>query len=203
MTNKTFVVADIHGENRKQNSSIVFSDILLLGSIFIALVLCTSQPIFGNVLSTSILKHFPLVIFLVAFALHMVGRRITFSPKINSSGVVLWLSPFLVLGLYALTGSLYAKYTLKIDDTFLNLGIYLLMTPLFFIWGREDSGSYKIVRALIFLWGVTVLMAIIGTLARIMQIQALHEIEFLVLPFFLYLYYATKSYGLSLIHILA
>lgn len=176
---------------------IVFSEYPLWFAFSFAFFITISETIFGFPLRNAlILKHIALLIFLPAFAMHIVGRTLVHAPRISSIGWFKWLWPFLLLGVFATLGSLYARFALDIRETFLVLGIYLLITPLFFIWGREIDNTNKVVKPFLFLWGISSSIAIVGTIFYFKKNAVLHNIEFLIQPFFLYLFFAqTKAAG--------
>jgi hypothetical protein len=182
---------------------LVFSDYLLFGAFSFGIFLLISRPIFGVQLSNSPLKHLPLALFLSTFAFHQLGRTLFPRAQLNRAGLIFWLWPFCLLGSYATVGSLLAKFVFGENETFLTLGVYLLATPFFFIWGRTSSSAMKLVGPLVFIWGTSSVVAIAGTLARYGQDESLHEIEFWVLPFFLYSYFAAKTLQGRVLSVLA
>lgn len=189
-------------KNCKKNNRLVFTEYLLFCVFLITLVLCMSKAIFGIQLSNSPLKHVPIVLFLAAFAFHIMGGYISGASSLNVKGVIYWTWPFFILGLYATIGSLVAKFVLKTEDNFLILGVYLMLTPLFFVWGREKESLSKIISPLISIWGLGAVVSVIGSIVRFRESEPLHEIEFLVLSFFIYTYYAYKSYGLKFLSLI-
>lgn len=181
----------------KKPKNLIFTEYILFFVFAIALLLVTSKPIFGVQLSNTPLKHIPLILFLTAFTIHLMGRFIVGSFPLNIKGIGYWVWPFFILGLYVTVGSLVANFLLNVKENFLILGAYLMLTPLFFIWGREEDSSIKIIKPLVLLWGVAALFSLLGAVIRFGKVEALHEIEFLVLPFFLYMYFAFRSLGMK------
>lgn len=172
---------------------LIFSDYLLLGALSLGIFLLISRPIFGTQLSNSPLKHIPLALFLPTLAFHQVGRALFCRVHSNNAGLIYCLWPLCLLGSYTTVGSLLARFVFDEKETFLTLGVYLLSTPLFFIWGRASGGAGKMVSPLVFLWGTSSMIAVAGAIARYGQDESLHEIEFWVLPFFLYSYLVAKT----------
>ena len=173
---------------------IVFTELPLWIAFSFAFFISVSEAIFGITLRNSLfLKHIPLLMFLPAFAFYIVGRIIAGMPRIDFSGLITWLWPFLLIGIFATLGSLYARFVLDIQETFLGLGIYLLLMPLFFIFGREVGNTDKAVKPLLLLWGVASCVSVVGSVRYFSEGAVLHSIEFLVQPFFLYCFFAQKK----------
>jgi hypothetical protein len=181
------------GLTRTSCRELIFSDYLIFSTFALGIFLLISRPLFGVQLSNTPFKHIPLALFLPAFVFHQIGRTLFDSNNSNNKGLVFWLWPFFLLGSYATIGSLLAKFTFGENETFLTLGVYLLATPLFYIWGRTFDNITKIVRPLVFLWGTSSIIAVIGAFVRYGQDESLHEIEFWVLSFFLYSYFTART----------
>jgi len=102
--------------------------------------------------------------------------------------------PLVALALFALIGSSVAKWTLNIQDSYLTFGVYLMLLPLF-----AASVPLQIARARNFaisLMGISIffaLAALVGESARYGAAGLLHEIEYLVIAGFFFLYYAFRS----------
>jgi hypothetical protein len=173
--------------------SVTFTGGWVLGAFFLGLIFTLSQPMFGMSMANSVLKHLPLLAFLVAFLPHAIGLAMADEGRIYSRGLIRSLWPFLLLGAYATVGSLYARYELQVADNYLNLGVYMLMMPLFFWWGRERSNGSAVVAPLMRVWGIAVAAAVVGSIAQKEAGQPLHESEFLVLSFFVYSFLAAPG----------
>lgn len=182
-----------------KHGSLVFTEYVLFFVFTIALILCTSKAVFGVQLSNTSLKHVPLILFLAAIFLHLSGRFINGSIPLNSKGIVYWIWPFFILGIYATVGSLIANYFFHLKENFLTFGIYLLISPLFFIWGRERDGVIKYIRPLTLIWAAVTLFSVLGAIARFGKVESLHEIEFLVLPIFIYIYFVNRSSAMKFV----
>ena len=95
----------------------------------IAAVIVVGPPEWELVAST-LLKHLALMVALPAVALTIMGSK--FSTPLERTGHmarligVLW--PLLALALLILGGSLHARFLQDIQNTFLNVGLYMLMT---------------------------------------------------------------------------
>lgn len=172
----------------------VFTDYFLWFAISLAMFLSISESLFGFTLkNVGAFKHVPLILFIPAFVLYLVSRRIQRSADLNLKGMFILLWPFLLLGLFSTLGSIYARFVLDIKETFLALGVYLLAMPMFFALGRDPSNTRRVVQPYIFVWGVSCFIAVAGAIVYFTQTAALHEIEFMVQSFFLYIYLKRKT----------
>ena len=174
-------------------SALQFTDWLLLGVVAFAYFISVSSPLFGIQLHLTVLNHFPLAMLGPVMALHMLGI------SINQSGqrwapiaAVVW--PLVALAIYALIGSGVAKWTLGVEDTYLTFGVYLLLLPLF-----AASVPGHMARARTFAIGLMAISiffafaALVGEVARFGVTGLLHEIEYLVIAGFFFLYYAFRA----------
>lgn len=179
---------------RRPPGGVAFYEYPLWFCVALALFINISSSILGITLrQADAFKHIPLLLFLPSFLLYGLCRRLAYLPPLYAEQWLRRLWPFLVLGLFALAGSLYARFVLNIKETFLNLGLYLTVMPLFFFWGSEVGNRRKIVTPFIRLWGAASLISIAGAFFYLREGATLHEEEFIVLPFFVYLVLAQSS----------
>lgn len=170
-----------------------FTGYLVHGSFALGLALALARPILGRVPESGVLKHLALTAFVLTLSVHAIGMAAANDGRIYTRGMGRTLWPFLLLGLFATAGSLYARIALGQQDTFLTLGLYLLTLPLFFLWGRDERNGKTVVRPLMVLWLLIALCAIVGSVLQRERENPLHESEFLVLPIFLYWYLASNT----------
>ncbi len=153
----------------------------LLG-VALAGFVAVGDVIIGWNLNNGAIKHFPLILTLPALYLHFVGRQI-FERKNNGHGVVAVAWPLLLLAIYVIAGSLYARNFENVQETFLILGMNLFFVFFSASMLLQASDPIKLVRAyfrillvISFLVAGAVLLEFGGTHAPI------HEKEFLVIP---------------------
>jgi len=183
-------------------AGLLFTDLLLLGVLAFSYFISVSSPLFGIQLHLTILNHFPLLILGPVMALHLLGIGMNQSGQHWAPiGVVVW--PLMALALFALIGSSVAKWTLGVEDTFLTFGFYLLLLPLF-----AASVPASMARARKFAIGLMVISiivsfaALVGEVARFGVTGLLHEIEYLVIAGFFFLYYAFSSPAIKILALL-
>ena len=175
-----------------------FSEWILIGLLCLAYLLSISQPLFGIQLHRTILNHFPLILLLPALVFHLLS--IAFNPRPAARvDIVSICWPLTVLAVYALLGSLAARFLFKVSDSYLSFGFYLILLP---VWAAvaptrpERVASW--VRALVTIWLLFALMALAGEVVRANSRETLHEIEYLVLSGFFVALCVARSMGVKL-----
>ncbi len=170
-----------------------FSEWLLMGVLCVAYLLSVSEPLFNIQLHRTILNHFPLVLLMPVMVLHMFS--IAFNPRPAARGAILatcW--PLVLLATYALVGSLFARFQFKVPDSYVTFGFYLMLLP---FWAAaaptEPARVASWVRALVTVWFVFSLMALVGEVARVQSRETLHEIEYLVISGFFVVFCVARS----------
>lgn len=170
-----------------------FTEMLLLGVLSLAYLLAISQPVFGMQLHLTIFNHFPLVLLGPVLLLHLCGAMLNHRPPPwQAIWAICW--PLLLLALYALVGSSVAKWEYKQFDTYISFAVYLLLLPLYAAMvPTQTERLHAWARALITVWVVFSLVALVGEAARFGVKETLHEIEYVVTSGFLVLYYAVRN----------
>lgn len=177
-----------------------FTEWLVVGALGLAFFLSISQPLFGIQLNLSILKHFPLMLLGPALALHFLGVLAN-RKSLALADVLAVCWPLMLLALYALAGSAAAKWLLDIEETYLAFGAYLLLVPFFasLAFAGERARSWG--KAMVIIWVVTSLAALVGEAFRFTQSGNLHEIEYLVASGFFVLFYVSRTTAMKLLAI--
>ncbi len=175
------------------NQGLCFSDFLLLGVLSLATLLSVSFPVFGLQLHHSALNHASLMLFAPVFALHLIGKLLNHHPTpwARIFGVC-W--PLLALASFALIGSSIAKWGSGLEDTYLSLGIYLSLLPLYAASGhliQQRGRSWMM--GLVVIWFMFSLAALVGEIFRFRITGTLHEVEYLIASGFFALYYVARS----------
>lgn len=165
-----------------RESALLWTESWYLLGVALAGLVAVGDVFIGWNLNNSAIKHFPLILTLPALYLHFVGRRI-FAQKNNGPSVAAVAWPLLLLAIYVIAGSLYARYFGDVQETFLILGMNLFFVFFSASMLLQASDPKKLVRAyfrillvISFLVAGVVLLEFGGTGAPI------HEKEFLVIP---------------------
>jgi hypothetical protein len=180
------MLLSVEGMPARSAPQATFTGYLVLASFGLGLLCALSRPLIGIVPESGYLKHLPLVAFVLAMCLHSIGLAVRRDGAVYTQGLRRALWPLLLLGVFAVAGSLYARIEYHQEDTFLTLGLYLLFMPAFFLWGRDEANGSTVVRPLMRVWLWIAVAAIVGSVVQLENEKPLHESEFLVLPVFLY-----------------
>ena len=177
------------------------TEALVLAVLALAYLLATSAPLFGLPLHKTILNHAALALLGPVLLVHLLGLALNRRPP-PWNEVLLVCLPLILLAAYALVGSAIAKWELKERDTYLTFGVYTALLPLL---AAAVSTQRQRLRhwalALVLIWVVFSLAALVGELARQGTKETLHEIEYLVVSGFFVLYYAVPSKAVKLLAI--
>lgn len=177
------------------------TEALVLAVLALAYLLSISAPLFGVPLHKTILNHAALALLGPALLVHLLGLALNRQPPPWNEVLPACL-PLVLLAAYALVGSAIAKWELKERDTYLTFGVYTALLPLL---AASVTTQWQRLRhwalALVLIWVVFSLAALVGELARSGTRETLHEIEYLVVSGFFVLYYAVPSKAVKLLAI--
>jgi hypothetical protein len=169
-----------------------FTELLFLAVLSLAYLLSVSSPVFGIQMHHTGLNHFPFMLMLPVLTLHAVGLVIN-RPDTPWNSLLKAALPLVLLAVFALVGSAVAKWELDITETYLAFGAYLLLLPVYASLTADGERLWTWALALITVWVLFSVAALVGQAARFGGLNSLHEIEYLVTAGFLTLYYATRS----------
>lgn len=174
---------------------------LVLAVLSLAYLLAISAPLFGVPFHKTILNHFALTLFGPVLLMHLLGLALNRrSPPYQD--VLTVCLPLVLLATYALVGSAVAKWELKERDTYLTFGVYTALLPLY---AASVPSQLQRLRswamALLTIWAVFSTASLVGEAARYGTKETLHEIEYLVVSGFFFLYYAVRSRAIKLLAI--
>lgn len=175
-----------------------FTELLVLAALAVGYLAAIARPLWGVQLHLTSLNHFPLVLMALAISLHVAGVLLHRAvPPWGEVFKICW--PLVILALFALIGSAFAKWMLQVKETYLSFGIYLLLLPVYMALTSDSVRSRRWASALIFLSIAMSVVALVGQVARHGSRETLHEIEYLVLSGFLALYYVTRLWQIKLL----
>ena len=179
--------------------NLCFTEWLIFGILALALLFAVSTPVFGVKLFITGISHAPLALLGPVLVLHLVGKSVndTAPFAVPALGVT-W--PLVALGLFALVGSLLAKYEYAVIDTYFSFAVYTLMLPLYLaaVPGRLVRARHW-ARAVVLLLGFFALASLVGEAVRYQGSEALHEIEYLVASGFFLVYLAARHGGIKVL----
>lgn len=184
-----------------RRANLRFSEWMLIAILALAYFLTISKPVFGMQLHLTPLNHVPFVLMIPILVFHMTG--VLFNRTQLPWSKILGVSwPLLLLSIYALLGSSYAKWSLHIDDSYLTFGLYLMMLPIYISVTADGARLERWQSVLISLWVTTSIIAHLGEVARFGSDEILHEIEYFVISGFFVLYYHARNVAIKALAII-
>jgi hypothetical protein len=173
---------------------------LMLGAIWVL------DPFHVNLDRISVIKHFPLMTLLGTLIFAAVGARLfpRSAPLASWSELLSILWPLGVFAVAVMAGSLYARFQLNITNTFLNMGLFLLLIPL--IARVVSSLSEPAAWARNFFIAVGLIAGVDGVLEWINfrgSYPYIHGAEFIVIPIAVYLWFARIPIIFKILGVLA
>lgn len=176
-----------------------FTEWMFFSVFALALLFAVSTPVFGTKLFITGISHAPLALLGPVLVLHLVGKSVNGSaPFLGPALGATW--PLVALGLFALVGSLLAKYEYRVIDTYFSFAVYTLLLPLYVAAVPGQAARVRHwARAVIVLFGVFALASLAGEAIRYQGSEALHEIEYLVASGFFLVYLAVRHWGVKVL----
>ncbi len=146
----------------------------------IAAIVVAVDPLEMGLAAEPLLKHLALLISLPALALTFLGSRLSAPLRAASPAAVLW--PLLLLAVLIVAGSLHARFIQGIQNTFLNVGLYMLAAYSAAAMVARSGAPDALVRGYfrILLAAAAVMAAYL--IANYGVRQVYHEQIFLVIP---------------------
>jgi hypothetical protein len=180
----------------RTGAGLLWTEYWFLLAVAVAAVVAV-DPLEWRLGSDTIVKHLALAVALPAIILTFVGFGLR-APGRGSAGLALLgpaLWPLLLLATLVLGGSLHARFVQGIQETFLNVGLYMLLTCGAAAIGLRSEAPEALLRAYcrILLAAAAVMGAYL--IANFGVRQVYHEQIFLVIPLAV-LFYARRERGL-------
>jgi hypothetical protein len=129
-------------------------------------------------------KHLALALSLPALAAAMLGARRAGAPRgwapLVRVTAALW--PLLALAFFVIAGSLHARLGAGIQNTFLNVGLYMLMAGAAALLTLVSADPGRLARAYCGLIAIAAVIMSAGLIANYGVRQVYHEQIFLVIP---------------------
>lgn len=181
----------------RPSTGLRFSDGLFVSVFGLAVLLAISTPVFGFPAHLTALNHFTLILLAPVIVLHLLGMLLNHvAVPWGRQFSVFW--PLLLLALFALVGSAFAKWMFQVNETYLAFGTYLLLLPLYASLVADSRQLRSWAGVLLALYVLASLTALVGEAARFGSRDTLHEIEYLVAVGFFALYYVSRSWFIKL-----
>jgi hypothetical protein len=182
--------------HRRASAGLLWTEYWFLLAVVVAAIV-TVDPLEWLLATDTIVKHLALAVALPAIVLTFAGFGLRAAgpggARLALLGSVLW--PLLLLATLVLGGSLYARFVQGIQETFLNVGLYMLLTYGAAALVLRSDAPELLLRAYfrILLAAAAVMGAYL--IANFGVRQVYHEQIFLVIPLAV-LFYAQRDRGL-------
>jgi hypothetical protein len=162
---------------------LVWSEYCYLGAVAIAAAVAV-DPLEWGLASDPLVKHLALMVTLPAVALTLVGRRLRATvrrgPPVASVLHATW--PLLALAAFIVAGSAYARLLDHVQNTFLNVGLYMALTACAAAMARGTAAPEALLRGYCGILLVAALVMSVRLVANFGVRQVYHEQIFLVIP---------------------
>jgi len=171
------------GRARPGRGSLCWSEVGFVLALLAAAAV-TVDPFEWGLASHTLLKHLPLALALVFWLLTAAGRGLRAVPGVPAAaaGIVRTAWPLLALSALIACGSLYERWIGGVRDTFLNVGLYMLMVFVAADMVCRSEAPVALLRAClgVLLTAGAVMGALLVTNYGVRQVY--HEQIFLVIP---------------------
>lgn len=173
-----------------RSAGLVMTDYWFLFGMWLV-VFWAIDPLGWKIDFIPIIKHFPVFVIAPAFVLAAFGRRLF--PWENSSvygkEMILNIS-FLVVAfsVFVTTGSLIARFLNNIENSFLTMGLFILMVPLtaWFIRGSVNPDS--LIKKLVLIYIFWALVSVVLQAVNFGEREVFHAREHLVISALIFFY---------------
>lgn len=158
----------------------------------------TVDPLGWKLAGHTAIKHVPLALALGFTLLTAVGHRLRtpLGPRRPEASIVRATWPLLALSVLILVGSLYERSVSGVRDTFLNVGLYMVMVPVAAYVMCRSEAPVALLRACfaVLVAAGTVMGVLLVANYRVQQVY--HEQIFLVIPLAV-LFFAAPRLGFA------
>jgi hypothetical protein len=176
----------------------MFSQWVCIFSILLAAMLCVSQRAFRESYIGGGIRHLPTVLFVMGLAFQVASERLFGRKEFRVDLPQVGLSAFAVLAVWSILGSTFAMVVEDVDHHYLTFGVGIALVPLLFWWTHRSLGPLASENVLISAWGLVFASAMLALIFAPATHEVLHELEFLVFPFFLFLWLRFRASVLRL-----
>ena len=166
----------------------MFSQWVCVFSILLAAILCVSQRAFQESYVGGGIRHLPTVMFVMGLVFQLASERLFGRKGFRVELPQVGLAAFAVLAIWSILGSTFAMVVEQVDHHYLTFGMGMALVPLLFWWTHRSLGPVVSENVLISAWGLVFASAMLALIVAPATHEVLHELEFLVFPFYLFLW---------------
>lgn len=178
----------------RASAPFVMTDIFFIIAVGL-LVMWGIDPFHGYLDKRPVIKHIPMVLFILATVLMWLGAGLfKRGPQSFSApqSVLLQVWPWALLAGWAIVGSVYARYVGKIEETFLTMGVYMMAMFVVAFFVRDHPSPRRLLRAYV---GMTFALIIVGAVYQLSfeTKTYFHELQYVTVPLGVVMYLSAQS----------
>lgn len=183
---------------------LVMTDYMLLFVLFIG-VFFAMDPFLLYADKRTVFKHLHLVFVIPVLLLAWLAGRINREP-LQGGKVLSQCWTFVLFAAWVVLGSFYARFHGKVVETFLIMGLYMFMTPLFARFIADHKSPARLLNIYLGMLFVAIAVGAVWQAGELGRWSEFHEEEFLTVPlaaFFFVRAKGTRGRFFSLVLLLA
>lgn len=167
----------------RNDGGLEMTDYFVLFSLFLVLG-WSIDPMLLQLESMPGLKRFPQILLGINFAFIFLGKALfNFKkPRITGTQALIDHRWLVLFALFAVGGSLYAKYKNHIDETFLTLGLFTLTAPLMHWYTLNSRAPWKLLKAILGVFSFWVVVTLLVQFYFFRKVEIFHAREHIILP---------------------
>lgn len=168
------------GTKRIRQGNFIMTDYMMVWALFLAVMLAM-DPFLIYADKRTIFKHFHLMALVPAFILAWLGPRIE-SRNRDFPSILKTCWPLLLLAAWIISGAMYSRIHNKVNESFLIMGLYMVMVPIFARFIADHKDPTKILNVYFGMLFVSILIGVGWQAGKHGVWSEFHEEEFLTVP---------------------
>lgn len=172
-------------------SGFVMTDLAMM-FVLLLVVFLALDPFLLYIDKRGFLKHVALVFALPTFVLAWIGVRVAY-PERTYTSVFRLAWPLVLLATVIILGSLYARLHHHVHETFLIMGMYMLITMLAARYIADHHNPAPLLNGYISLLFVAIIAGAVWQALKLHRWSEFHEEEFLTVPLAVFFYVLSRG----------
>lgn len=168
------------------------TDYLLMFVLLIA-VFFAIDPFLLYADKRTLFKHVHLILAFLVIGVAWVGSRIN-RTEIKDGRVINQCWPLVIFAAWVVGGALYARFHEKIVETFLIMGLYMFITPLFARFIADHRAPGPLLNRYLALLLSAILVGAVWQAVQLGRWSEFHEEEYLTVPLAVYFFVRSKGF---------
>jgi hypothetical protein len=177
--------------HRGERAGLVMTDLAMM-FVLLLVVFLALDPFLLYIDKRGFLKHVSLVFALPTFVLAWIGVRVAYpSRSYTSVFTIAW--PLVVMALLIITGSLYARFHSHVHETFLIMGMYMLISVFAARFIADHHNPSHVLNAYVVLLFIAIVTGAVWQAVKLQRWSEFHEEEFLTVPLAVFFYVLSRG----------